>query len=92
MGQSETKITEDIASLRERIDAVDDEIIELLLKRVELSNLIMKTKPNSQIVDSGREQAIHDRYSRKLSEVSTLAKSKRLVLGILGTSRFYPES
>lgn len=92
MGPSDMKSAKDIASLRERIDAIDEEIIELLLKRVELSNLIMKTKPFLAIIDSDREQMILKRYSEKLSDVSTGSKLKRLVFGILGTSRLYPES
>lgn len=83
---------DDIAFVRKRIDSIDDELIELLLKRIELSNLIMKTKPLAQIIDPRREQAILTRYSEKLAETSTLPKTKRLVLGILGTSRLYPES
>lgn len=82
----------DIGQLREKIDAIDDEIIGLVLKRIELSNQIMKTRPTSQIVDPAREQAIHSRYLEKLSEVSTPAKSKRLVLGVIGASKLYPET
>lgn len=91
MDSSGSKTSKDIASLRERIDAIDDELIALLLKRIELSNLVMQTKPSTQIIDPNREQAILNRYSEKLADVSTLPKTKRLVLGILGTSRLYPE-
>jgi chorismate mutase len=91
MGSS-SKNSEDIVELRARIDAIDDEIAGLLLKRIELSNSIMKSKPPTQIVDSAREQEILTRYSAKLSGLSTLSKLKRLVLGILAASRIYPES
>lgn len=91
MGSS-NKNSEDIVELRARIDAIDDEIAGLLLKRIELSNSIMKSKPPAQIVDSEREQEILTRYSEKLSGLSTPAKLKRLVLGILAASRIYPES
>lgn len=77
--------------LRDRIDAIDDEIAGLILKRIELSNQIMKTKSPSRITDPAREQAIIERYSEKLSDVSTPAKSKRLVLGVIGASKLYPE-
>lgn len=82
---------ESMAELRGRIDAIDNEILDLLLKRIELSNLIMKSKSPAQIVDSEREQEIIRRYSEKLSDVSTSAKSKRLALGVIATSRLYPE-
>lgn len=83
---------EGMAELRERINAIDDEILVLLLKRIELSNSIMKSKAPAQIVDSQREQEIVQRYSEKLLTVSTPDKSKRLALGIIATSSFYPES
>ena len=91
MGPSDTK-KEGVAEWRERIDALDDEIIELLLKRIDLSSLIMKSKSPAQIVDPEREQEILMRYSGKLSRVSTAKKSKRLALGIIAASSFYPES
>lgn len=77
--------------LRERIDTIDDEIAGLILKRIELSNQIMKTKSPSRVTDPAREQAIIARYFEKLCDVSTPAKSKRLVLGVIGASRLYPE-
>lgn len=81
----------DIAQLRARIDAIDDEIAGLILKRIDLSNQIMKTKSPSRITDPVREQAILARYTEKLSDVSTPTKSKRLVLGVIGASKLYPE-
>ncbi len=92
MESSDPKNADPIASLRARIDAIDDELIALLLKRIELSNLVMAGKPPARIVDSDRERAILVRYTEKLSPVSTEPKSKRLVRGILGTSRLYPET
>jgi len=85
------ELAPDIFSVRERIDAVDDQIIELLRQRIELSSLIIQTKPPAGIIDPKREQAILNRYFEKLSEASTLPKTKRLVFGILGCSRLYPE-
>ena len=79
-------------SLRKQIDDVDDKIIELLRQRIELSNLIIQAKSPAQILDPGREQAILERYTNQLANVSSAGKLKRLVSGILGTSRFYPET
>lgn len=91
MKNSDSLNPTEIASIRQRIDAIDDQLVELLLQRIELSDLIMKSKPVNQIVDPRREEAILARYTEKLADVSTLPKTKRLVLGILGTSRLYPE-
>lgn len=90
MDSSKSK-TKDLVDLRERIDAIDDEIIALLIKRIELANSIMKSKASSQIVDSKREQEIITRYSAKLSNVSTPSKSKRFVQALIATSNRYPE-
>lgn len=84
-------MTPEITSLRKQIDDVDDKLIEFLCKRIELSNLVIKSKPPDQILDLDREQAIHQRFSDKLLDLSTPQKLKRLVSGILATSRFYPE-
>lgn len=81
----------DIAQLRQRIDTIDDEIIELVQARIELSSLVMKMKSPTQLVDPTREQSIIARYFEKLSDTSTLPKIKRLVAGIIGASRIYPE-
>ncbi len=90
MGNSNTK-PESLARLRERIDALDEEIMGLVFKRIELSNFIMSTKPPTEVVDQGREQAIVGHYSQKLLSVSSEAKLKRLVLAIIATSQEYPE-
>ena len=81
----------DITGLRQQIDLVDEEIIQLILKRIDISSLIMKIKPQSQVIDQGREQAIANRYFEKLSPVSTMPKTKRLVSGIIGASKTYPD-
>jgi chorismate mutase len=79
-----------VAELRELIDLLDDEIIQLISKRIQLSTRVMEAKPSSQVIDPTREQTIIHRYFEKLSGVSTLPKVKRLVLGIIGTSKSYP--
>lgn len=81
----------EVAELRRRLDAIDDEIMELLLNRIELSTRVMEIKPASQTVDSSREQIIINRYFTKLSDASTMPKVKRLVLGIIGASKIYPD-
>lgn len=82
----------DLSRLRDQVDAIDDQIIELISKRIELATLIMKSKPASQIVDPSREQAIVRRYFDKLGDRTTLAKVKRLVSGIIETSKVYPDA
>lgn len=80
-----------IIELRQIIDSIDDEIMELISKRIELSTRIMKLKSDSQVIDPAREQAIINRYFAKLSAQSTMTKVKRLVLGVIRSSGAYPE-
>lgn len=84
--------TGNLNQLRERIDALDGQIAELIRQRIELANSIMKAKAPQQIVDSAREQEILGRYLGKLEGLSTPAKSKRLVSAILAVSGLYPET
>ena len=84
--------SEDLRNLRGQIDALDDQIIALLLTRIDLSNSIMKTKSPGQIVDVEREREIHRRYAERLAGVSTVAKAERVVHAVLGASNLYPES
>lgn len=92
MGTSPNTKPESLTELRARIDAIDDEIIALLIKRIELSNFIMKSKPAAQVVDPKREQEIVGRYSGMLFDVSTPAKSQRIALAVIATSGIYPEN
>lgn len=80
----------DLQRLRGQIDAIDDQIIDLLRKRIELSTSIIKTKQSTKVVDVEREREILGRYLAKLSEVSTEAKLRQLVSGILSASKSYP--
>lgn len=80
-----------LIGLREQVDAIDDQLMELMVKRIELASEIMKAKPAGQIVDSSREQAIVKRYHEKLADLSTLAKTKRLVSAIIQASKCYPD-
>ena len=90
MGSEGTK-PEGLSQGRKRINAVDDQIIELLLKRIELANTVMNLKAPFEVVDRDREQEVLKRYSEKLSSLSTPEKLKRLVAGIIAASRIYPE-
>jgi len=65
------KITYDINKLREKIDDIDNKIIELILKRMEIVHQvgITKSKDNSRIYVPERESAIY----RKLSSHSGIS-------------------
>lgn len=89
---SDVKSSHDIAQIRKRIDAIDDELIHLLRQRIELSSLIIQAKPPVSVIDRKREEAIFNRYFAGLADTSTLPKTKRLVLAVLGASQLYPES
>ena len=89
---SSAVIGQELNQLRDQVDAIDDQIIELMVKRIELATLIMKSKRGSQLVDSGRERSIVQRYSEKLADLSTVAKTQKLVSGIIEASKFYPDA
>ena len=82
----------DLRRLREQVDAIDDQLIELISKRIELATLIMKSKPGTQLVDPAREEAIVRRYFEKLGDLTTLDRAKRLVSGIIQASKVYPKA
>lgn len=81
-----------ISELRKLIDTLDDEIIQLVLKRIAVSTRLIELKPPSEAIDPSREEAIVHRYFTKLSEASTLPKVARLVAGLIGASKSYPDS
>lgn len=82
---------EGLTELRARIDALDDQIIELLKNRIELANAVMSSKAPTRIVDLSREEEIARRYSEKLASASTPEKSKRFVRALLALAKLYPE-
>lgn len=86
------EIPAQIRELRKLIDGVDDEIIQLVLKRIAISSRLMELKVGSEVVDPGREQAIVRRYFAGLGESSTLAKVERLVAGVIGAAKSYPRN
>lgn len=88
---SEPMTNDTFAELRGRIDAIDGEIGALLLKRVQLSNVIMSAKAPGELVDPQREREIADRYAARLAPLSTAPRIQRLVVAILGISELYPD-
>ncbi|WP_051420594.1 chorismate mutase [Helicobacter pametensis] len=56
-----------ISDLRSQIDAIDDEIVELLAHRLELASKIgvIKAQIQRQILDDAREEEILERLSQK---------------------------
>lgn len=81
-----------IKELRGQIDTLDDQILELLLKRIQLSNSIMRSKAPGQIVDPQREAEIYRRYTEKLGATSTPAKVRQVVQALVAASSLYPEA
>lgn len=79
-----------IAELRRQIDTLDAQIAELIFRRIEVSNSVMKSKPPEQVLDLSREQEIEKLYNTRLSPVSTPQRTKQLVRAILATSALYP--
>ena len=79
-----------IAELRRQIDTLDAQIAELIFRRIEVSNSVMKSKPPEQILDLSREQEIENLYNGRLSPVSTPQRTKQLVRAILAASALYP--
>lgn len=84
------EIPAQIAELRKLIDTVDEEIIQLLMKRIAISSQLLELKQPLEAIDPAREEAIVQRYFTKLAGASTLPKVNRLVAGIIGASKSYP--
>lgn len=80
-----------IKELRGQIDMLDDQIADLVRKRIEVSNSIMSAKPAGQVIDAQREEDIYLRYSGRLVDASTPDKVKRLVRAVLAAAELYPE-
>jgi len=61
---------EEIHPHREKIDKLNDEIVEKIVERVESALAIgrIKKKHGKQVVDVGREQAIFDMMKEKATE------------------------
>jgi monofunctional chorismate mutase len=70
-----------IEQIRKQIDLIDDQIINLLLKRFRLSRKIgiLKNKTGTSIIDTGREQQI---FERLLKRVKDSLLDRQLIMGI----------
>lgn len=60
----------ELSELRKQIDAIDDELVSLFLKRMDVSGEVAKAKmqSNTAVVDSGRERAIVSRLTKGLDD------------------------
>lgn len=58
---------DDLSKLREEIDAVDNQLLQLLKKRIEIVKRVgdLKKKTGQAIVDASREQSIIDKRSEQ---------------------------
>lgn len=70
-------MSNEIKELRKELDSLDDQISELLQKRVETGKKIVKLKKEAGISkdDPDREQEILERISSGKSEIAELLKS-----------------
>ena len=69
-------MTNEIKELRKELDLLDNQISELLLKRIETGKKIVKLKKEAGISkdDPNREKEILERITAGKSEVSELSK------------------
>ncbi len=69
----------DLSEIRKNIDSIDDNIIELYKKRMELTGLVAKSKSQTQkpVRDNAREQAIITRLTQGMNDLDT--KSVKLL-------------
>jgi chorismate mutase/prephenate dehydratase len=77
-------------SLRKQIDAIDDEIASLLMKRAELSLEIrkIKQKDNIDIYSSSRESQILERVSETAKNGSfPISQLRKIFMNIFEASR-----
>ena len=79
-----------INELREKIDTIDNQIIELLDERFDVAKAIgeEKKKNNIQVLDSNREQAILDKVDSKASKEHA-EYIKQIYIKIMEQSREY---
>jgi chorismate mutase len=70
-------MSNEIKELRKELDSLDDQISELLQKRIETGKKIVKLKKEAGISkdDPDREQEILERISSGKSEIAELLKS-----------------
>ena len=78
--------------VRKEIDEIDDELLDLFLRRMELAKAAMLQKKQSgkPILDKGRERDILNKVSQKSGELSVY--SRRLFKELMSLSRSYQAS
>ncbi len=84
------KISEEkLAEYREKIDKVDDQLLSLLEKRMELVQEVARLKKSSHlpVIDFKRERSILDRLARKGKGILPLVTLHNIYREILGASR-----
>ena len=78
-----------INELRNRIDKVDDQIFDLILKRFDYVEKIgnIKKEMNMQVDDKAREEIIIERLSEKLSTKINYKEIKKIIDPIISISK-----
>ncbi|HON39650.1 MAG: prephenate dehydratase [Desulfomonilia bacterium] len=82
-------MNKDIDTIRAQIDALDDELLELLRKRFELCVEMgaLKGRTNRDAFDPSREEAIVQRLTARLSPPLTAAMVEKIFMEIFSISR-----
>ena len=78
-----------IKELRNRIDKVDDQIFDLIIKRFDYVKKIGKVKKemNMPVDDKAREEIIIERLSEKLSSKINYKQIKKIISPIISISK-----
>ena len=78
-----------LKKLRYNIDKVDDQIFDLILKRLDYVEKIgnIKREMNLPVYDKSREQIIIDRLTEKLSSKINSEKIKKIIDPIVSISK-----
>ena len=81
----------ELTEIREQINRVDDELLPLFLRRMELSARVAayKKEAGMPVYDAAREQAILDKISGRAGEMGEYAR--QLYREIMRLSRAYQE-
>ncbi|HOE73836.1 MAG TPA: prephenate dehydratase [Deltaproteobacteria bacterium] len=83
-------MSDDIDAIRAQIDSIDDELLELLRKRFELSVEMgaLKGRSSRDIFDPSREEAIIERLTSGIRPPLTPSMVEKIFLEIFSISRF----
>lgn len=84
-----TKKTSKLEKLRDRIDVIDDKIVDLLVKRYELACEIGKTKQEdgAPVKDSDREERVMKRIRRRTRKPLSKQAAEKIYKVVLRESR-----